>query len=151
MSLAPIFIERPVLSSAPIIAMACGLGITLQKPHDLHVTVIFTRKEVAWCRPVFQPDPSALWLYPQKFAFQRFGPDGSLLVLTFESQELQSRHRQLLAGGAEWEHENYQPHITLGPTPSHELPRFVSFSERFTLGPEVRKVPKLQSSPDCAP
>jgi uncharacterized protein len=142
MDFAPIFIERPVLSVTPILAMAYRLGIEVRKAHDLHVTVIFSRRPVSWCAATFLPDPSPLLLSSQTFRFARFGLDGSILVMKLESRELQSRHRHLLAAGALWDHEDYQPHITLGSAPSHELPIGVQFQDRIMLGPEVRKTPK---------
>lgn len=139
MSFGPIFIERPVLSVEPILFMASQLGITVQKPQDLHVTVMYSRTAVSWCHPVFLPDPSLLWLQPQAFVFDRFGPDNSILVLKIDSRELQERHRQLCAAGARWDFETYQPHITLGAPPDHALPGSVAFPTRLTLGAEVRR------------
>lgn len=115
------------------------MGIKVADPHKLHITLIFSRVPVNWRDPVFLEDPSLLWLTPQCMRVIRFGHDDEILALEVKSPTLEARHAALRAAGAGWDHSSYRPHITLGSTPAHELPKAVTFTGVIELGPEVRK------------
>jgi uncharacterized protein len=136
-----ILIKRPVLSVAPILHAAARMGVTISDPAKLHITLACSRTPVNWCHPVFLEDPSFLWLAPQTMAVVRFHhAAGEVVALKVSSLALEDRHTALRAAGASWDHSSYQPHITLGPVPAHELPEAITFREVIELGLETRKV-----------
>jgi len=68
---------------------------------------------------------------------------GNVLVLAFESEELEERWRELRNEGASWDFETFQPHITLGKQPTDLVIEDIDvFNLPVVLGPEYRKETK---------
>lgn len=81
-------------------------------PHDLHVTVIYSRKEC----PTLEEAPVGLPVIATGKSFSIFpnADGGKCLVLELESDDLQLLHGRLRTEhGATHDFESYKPHITL--------------------------------------
>lgn len=73
-----------------------------------HITVAYSRVEFPWT-----DDPSAICVPPECFAgFKVLGKDNAV-VLCLKVPVLESRWKDTLTAGATWDHDGYQPHITL--------------------------------------
>ena len=68
---------------------------------------------------------------------ERFG-DGEAIVLCFNCSELRWRHEDLKNAGAEWDHPEYQPHITLSTeSPGLDVMAIQPYTGPIVLGPEI--------------
>lgn len=73
-----------------------------------HLTVAYSRAVFTW-----DDDASGIVLDPSCFVgFKVLGPDKAV-VLRVNSPVLESRWKDALATGATWDHDGYQPHVTL--------------------------------------
>jgi len=141
---APLQIGRDVVNILPICAYARALGVKVEDPSDLHVTLIWSRKPVNWSLPVFQPRDFPVIITPDQVTL---GTLGDLAVLLIESAALTSRQDKMRAAGAGSDWESYIAHITLGKVPAGGLSEIEPFNEIITLGHEYRKPAKLETSP----
>lgn len=113
-----LYIHRAVKNAADIIAWAKAQGIeqTLE-PDDLHVTIAFSRDELDWME-LGQSWESELKI-PEGGAriVEKF--DDGATVLLFKANELTWRHNEVIRHGGSYDHDEYQPHITItyGDTP----------------------------------
>lgn len=115
----PLYVRRQVMNPVDIIDWAKGQGLdTVLLPDDLHVTVAFSRQPVDW----MTIDPA--WSYHDDATGELVVPAGGprvveelgdkgAIVLFFNSNELQWRHKAIRECGASWDWPSYQPHITL--------------------------------------
>ncbi|CAH2606154.1 conserved protein of unknown function (plasmid) [Rhodovastum atsumiense] len=107
-----LYVSRPVLNAADIIAWARshGFASTLEAD-DLHVTVAFSRKPLDWA--AVGSDWETVSVAPGgKRQVKALGDKGAV-VLRFDSGALTERWRQIIAAGASWDHDGFQPHVTI--------------------------------------
>jgi uncharacterized protein len=130
-------IRREVMTPWPIVEKAEALGMTVADSTNLHVTLIWSRTEVDWSLPAFEPRNDFVVIPPQAAEVKRFG-DGSFVVLKIDCPEIEARHNELRAAGASWDYPQYNPHITLGGFDGSELPDRVALGDGLLLGPERR-------------
>jgi len=93
---------------------------------DLHVTIAFSRNKNISHAPKKFDD---LVIDPKTMEFALFGENKDMLVLKFESPDLEKRHKYLRKKyNLPWDFDEYSPHITLvtGVTKDHKLklPKF---------------------------
>lgn len=108
-----LYIHRPVLNAHDIIGWAKSNGYRTTLPaSDLHVTVAYSRAPVAWPEPQHEQVivPAADQLGADR-SVARFS--GGATVLRFKSPQLEQRWQELRDQGASWDHDGYQPHVTL--------------------------------------
>jgi len=134
-----LYVRRDVLNADEIIAWAKGQGFKTTLPaDDMHVTIAFSRTSVDWMK-VGQP-----WSDKVEIAaggprmLEAFGDAGQAKVLLFASSELSWRHQEIRNAGASWDHDEYQPHITISyaeETPP--LDPLEPYRGKIVLGPEI--------------
>lgn len=134
-----LYVRRDVLNADEIIAWAKGQGFTATLPaDDMHVTIAFSRTSVDWMK-VGQP-----WSDKIEIAvggprmMEAFGDAGQAKVLLFASSELSWRHQEIRNAGASWDHDEYQPHITISyAEDAPVLDTIEPYRGKIVLGPEI--------------
>lgn len=117
---APLYVSRPVVNAAALIAWAREQGFKTTLPADqLHVTLAYSTRPVDWQLAPPQSDPLTVTVdngrddgLPSYRWVAQLGDDGAV-VLMFESHELRRRWQELIDAGASWDHDHFWPHITL--------------------------------------
>lgn len=105
-----LFVDRPLLNSDVIKAWAAEQGFDSTLDDEMHVTVAFSKQPVAWDR--FSPQRNRLTVRGGERVVQQLGDKGAV-VLMFPSKTLQGRWQEFCDGGASWDWDSYQPHITI--------------------------------------
>jgi len=131
-----LYVSRKVVNAAEIIRWAKRQGFKTTLPaDDLHVTIAYSRKPVDWMKI------GEAWQSELKLAaggprlMEQFG---EARVLLFKASELEWRHEAMEEAGATWDHEEYQPHITISYDPeSPDLANVEPYQGEIILGPEL--------------
>lgn len=128
--------RRPVENSRDILAWAKSQGFkSTLKASELHVTLAYSKAEVEWP----EAETEVLKVVSSKNReVCTLGKDGAV-VLKFDSPTLQRRFADLCEEhGCSWDHENYEPHITISYDASDlDLSKVKAYSGPIELGPEV--------------
>lgn len=134
-----LYVRRDVVNASEIKAWAEGQGITDIVP-DLHVTIAFSRQLLDWMKVgeswSFGDSKGNLTVNPGgPRLVERFG---DAVVLLFNSSDLSWRHMAIREAGASWEHEDFQPHVTITYKPgSVDLGNVEPYRGKIVLGPEI--------------
>jgi phage-related protein (TIGR01555 family) len=135
-----LYVSRAVLNTEDIQRWAERNGIP-DLVDDLHVTVIYSRKEFDWMK-IYSED----W-NQEKDGNLTIAPGGVRLIdilgpatspvfaLLFTSSRLAWRHEQIMNAGASSDYDDYQPHITLTKTP-FDFSKIEAYQGKIVLGPE---------------
>lgn len=131
-----LYVHRKVLNGKEIIRWAKSQGLTTTLPEsDLHVAIAFSRQPVDWmeCGTSWQPKLEVGAGGPRQMeAF------GDATVLLFTNEELIWRHRRICETGATWDHDEYQPHITISyGEDAPDLNDIEPYQGPIILGPEI--------------
>lgn len=113
-----LYVHRPVLNTGAILAWAAEQGISdLIDPAKMHVTLAFSKQPVDWMKAgedwngredgKLRVPPGGVRLV------EVLGDEQKAVVLMFTNSTLSWRHEQIKHAGAQWDHEDYQPHITV--------------------------------------
>lgn len=138
-----LYIRRDVLNADEIIAWAKGQGFeTTLDASDLHVTIIHTRTPLDWIKvgsagEWSSEDDGKLTIAPGgPRLMEQFG---EATVLQFASSRLAWRHEDIRNMGAEVDHPEYQPHITItwSKPADLDLSTVEPYRGKIVLGPEV--------------
>jgi len=136
-----LFVQRPLLNGAELLAWARAQGFTdLIPASERHVTIAHSRTALDWIE-AGQP-------FPEELTIGRGGPriveplgDQGFKVLFFASSDLSWRHQEIKRAGAEWEFPTYQPHVSFSTGP---IPDGVeAFQGELRFGPELFSELKL--------
>lgn len=135
----PLYVRRDVLNGAEIVAWAKRQGFKSPLPaSDLHVTIAFSRAPVDWMavgEAWSGKDGKATINAGGPRVMERFG---KAVVLLFASEELTWRHEAIIRAGASWDHEEYQPHVTISwEADGLDLAKVEPFRGVIELGPEI--------------
>lgn len=107
-----LYVKRPLLNAADLIAWAKGAGFKKTLPaSDMHVTIAFSKTPVDWSN--LTPDDEDAHLDsggPRSIA--KLGDQGAV-VLKFKMTELDARWEQFKSNGASWDYPSYKPHVTI--------------------------------------
>lgn len=130
-----LYIHRPVVNAAEVIAWAKGQGFQTTLPeNDLHVTIAFSRATLDWAE--IPAAVKSVIIAGGERSLKQFGLGA--VVLTLESPTLASRWAELIGLGASWDHPEYRPHVTLTYEPGDlDLSAVIPFEGEIVLGPEV--------------
>ena len=134
-----LYVRRDVLNGAEILAWAKEQGFTKTLPaDDLHVTITYSRTPVDWMK-MGEPWAGKLEIEPGgPRLMEAFGEAGDAKVLLFTSNELRWRHERMVEEGASWDHDEYQPHITISYDPDAPgIAAIKPYQGRIVLGPEI--------------
>lgn len=130
------YISRPVLNPELLDAWHTLTGVSHHTPH---VTLIYSRNDVDYDLPVFQPEHGTLELPIPFMEPKVFDDDGDstkkVLVASFSHPILSARHNALKRAGAGWDFPDYIPHITIGATPV-KVPLLL-LNQPLMLGSEI--------------
>lgn len=131
-----LYVRRDVLNADEIVKWAKEQGFETTLPaDDMHVTIAFSREAVDWMKM------GEAWQAEVKIAsggprlMERFG---DARVLLFSSSELSWRHEEMKRHGASWDHDDYQPHITISyAEDAPDLADVEPYRGEIILGPEI--------------
>ena len=92
-------------------------GLNDPEPIDrLHITIVLDGKNKIPYHPRRYNPP--IPVDPDTYSIDLFGPDKDILVLRFESPQLEKLHRKLRKKfNIPWDFDSYNPHITLTKSP----------------------------------
>jgi hypothetical protein len=103
-----LYVNRPLLNAADVIAWARAAGFAKTLPaDDMHVTVAFSKTPLAWP----ESEDAPVVAEGGDRSVERLGDEGAVL-LRFESEALAGRWREFKDAGASWDHPGYKPHVT---------------------------------------
>lgn len=134
-----LYVRRDVVNAAEIRAWAKAQGFE-NIADNLHVTIAYSRVPVDWMKigNGWEGDERG------RMTVKPGGPRlveklGNATVLMFGNSELAWRHESIRHRGAEWEWEDYQPHvsITYEPTGTMDLSKVEPYRGKIVLGPEI--------------
>lgn len=133
-----LYISRPVVNAADIVAWAKDAGFPTTLPaDDMHVTVVFSRAQVDWANV---PDHGSDHVTIEGSVGRSLDQFGDAVVLRFPCEYLARRHHEISALGASWDHPQYQPHVTItwnvGDFDWRNVPPYAG---PIVLGPEIFK------------
>ncbi len=128
-----LYVSRPLVNSAALVSWAAEQGLpSILEPSDLHVTVCYSKAKVDWGR--FKPNAMQLIAKGGERGMERFG---KTIVLTFENERLEARHRKFIQGGASHDHADYRPHVTITYAGDDlDMSRIEPFTGPLVFGPE---------------
>ncbi len=112
-----LYVHRPLKNADAVREWAKGQGFKTTLPAgDMHATIAFSKEPVDWNGV---PDGFDGEIVPASAdqengarSVEQLGDKGAV-VLRFESPDLASRWRQFRRAGASWDHDSYQPHVTI--------------------------------------
>lgn len=136
-----LYVRRDLLNGEDLRSWAKGQGFTTALPaSDMHVTVTYSRSPVDWMKMgeawsgdakgelVVRPGGARL--------VERLGP--SATVLLFNCSELAWRHEDMIRNGASYDHDEYQPHVTISYTGAPaDLSKVEPYRGELRFGPEI--------------
>lgn len=131
-----LYVSRPLLNGAEVVAWAKGQGFAKTlPPEELHVTIAYSREAFDWSG--IQPDAGTLEVPAGRREVKALGKDGEAAVLGFESAGLHSRWSALRDAGASWDWPEYQPHVSISyDAAGRDLGGMSPFAGPLVFGPE---------------
>lgn len=139
-----LYVYRPVLNAAEIIAWAKGQGFETTVPADqMHATITRSTAFVDWMKMGeawgSRGDNGNMIVEPGGARIvEPLGSKGAI-VLLFWSGTLAWRHDEMVQAGASWDFPEYQPHITITykAPPGFDWAKVVPYRGKLEFGPEV--------------
>jgi len=133
-----LYVSRPLLNPKAFIGWARSQGFTsVIIPEKLHATIVYSRREVPWFELPQSPHETVRVPSGGARFVHSLGDEGAV-VLRFRSPELEDRHRELVAAGAEHGHQGYKPHVTITyKTDGLDISRVQAFDGELLFGPEI--------------
>lgn len=141
-TLRTLYVCRHLLNSDELLRWAREQGFKAPlAAKDLHVTIAYSRKRIDWMAvgEGFQGDSKGeLIIKPGgPRVVEPIGSDGAI-ALKFASSELAWRHMEIREAGASWDHNEYQPHVTITYDGADvDLDKVVPFRGALRFGPEL--------------
>lgn len=138
-----LYVSRKVTNAAEIIAWAKEQGFKTTLPaEDLHVTIAYSRTPVDWMKmgDNWSDNGKGGLTIPAggPRLMEAFGKDGEAKVLAFASSAMSWRHEDMKRNGASWDHDEYQPHLTISYDPdAPDLNSIEPYRGKIELGPEI--------------
>lgn len=138
-----LYVSRKIVNAADIIDHFKAQGIETTLPaDDLHVTVAFSRQVVDWMQisADWSGGDDGRYTIPPGGPRQMdmLGKAKDALVLLFNDDHLHWRHQHMADKGASWDHDEYQPHITISWQAGDIDPESVDpWKGPIVLGPEL--------------
>jgi hypothetical protein len=130
-----LYVYRPLIDTDALMEWAKAQGFaSMLPPDDLHVTICYSKVPVRWTD--VQQDPLSLTAAAGSYG-RRIRRFGDAIVLLFDSPELQKRWTEFQAIGASWDHEGYNPHVTISYDPDFDISKIEPFDGPLVFGGEV--------------
>lgn len=128
-----LYVSRGVTNAKKILKWAEDQGIMdLLTPEEMHTTIAFSRKKVAW--EDFTPDTNGIEITLENASIEKLG---DAIVIMFESKDLEKGWKKYIDGGASWDYEGYMPHISLSYNADQDISAVSTFSGKVSFGAEV--------------
>lgn len=130
----PLYVHRPLKNGEAFVSWAKSQGFTnITSPGDLHVTIVYSRQPVDWEK--FSKEPHGLTVTGGERSVVQLG---EATVLKFESDHLNHRWKQFIDGGASWDYDGYQSHVTIcyGKV-DLDISKVLPYHGPLEFGPEV--------------
>jgi len=108
-----LYVRRDLLNAAEVLKWAKAQGLVDLAPEgDLHVTIAFSTKPIDWmlAGDVWSSELTVPAGGPR--VVESIGTDGAV-ALKFSCEDLSWRNLRIRDAGASWDHDDYQPHVTL--------------------------------------
>lgn len=130
-----LYVKRNVINAAEIIEYfkEQGFETTLQ-PHDLHVTVMYSKAKVEW------PESDDDRIVIQSARDREVTPlgGGGAVVQRFYSKTLTRRWQELCDHGCSYDWPEYKPHVTITWNAGDlDLTKVSPYTGEIVLGPEI--------------
>lgn len=140
-----LYVRRDLLNAGELIAWARDAGFTTTLPaDDMHVTIAYSRTPIDWMKVASDDwgsddDGGLIVRAGGVRLIERLGDMGKAVVLMFGSSRLAYRHEEIGRAGASWDHDEYQPHVTLTYDAPEELDltAIEPFRGALRFGPEI--------------
>lgn len=136
-----LYVRRDVKNAGAIIKWAKSQGFRTTIPASkMHVTIAFSRAAVDWMAMGEAMFGSAEVTVPEggPRLLERLGEGGQAVVLSFASSPLSWRHEEMKNKGASWDHDQYQPHVTISwDAADLDLSKVEPYRGKIVLGPEI--------------
>lgn len=127
--IAPLYVKRDVVNHQEVKDWFSSQGLDVLP--DLHVTIVFSKREMNWNSIV--PDQSIVRLSDDDRTIEQFK---HTVVMTVESKELQNRAREFKRHGASTDYDLYRPHVSISGKLLN-IKKIRPFTGTVVLGPEV--------------
>ena len=130
----PLYMSRPVLNAAEIVAWAKDAGFkTTLLPEDMHITVVFSKTPLD--PDVCGTNTDSPKIVGGKREIAQFNKGA--VVLQVQSIALQKRWQEFRDAGASWDWDEYKPHITITYDAGEvDVSKVEPFEGDIELGPE---------------
>lgn len=143
----PLYIHRPLLNGMDLHKWAGeqGLASTLN-PSDMHVTLLFSKEPVMWEK--FELDDSQVTVREGARRMDKFGKEGDVLVLHFESSFLEQRNHEFMSLGGSSDFVGYKAHVTISYNAADvDISKILPYQGPLIFGPEIGKALDLDWKP----
>lgn len=128
-----LYVSRNLLNQAEVHSWAMAQGFHTTIP-DMHVTIVYSRTSVDWS--ITKPQTNILTVtYPDKRSVEQLG---EAWVMKIYSPELIKRWQEFRSYGASWDHDGYNPHVTISYSKPEKMP-IKPFPGILKFGPEIFK------------
>nr|QIG67135.1 putative portal protein [Rhizobium phage RHph_TM26] len=135
-----LYVKRNVLNGEQIARWYRDQNVPgVYSPDEMHVTIVYSKKPVDWMKlgsswagtlELPEGGPRMMELFGE--------PGEGILVLLFQSAELDWRAGEARTAGAEFTHGDYQSHITISLLGNEiDLANVKPYQGPITLGPEI--------------
>lgn len=101
------YVAMKVLNSDELIAFCASQGLVVTKPDELHVTIAYSRKHFDFYPAMVE---RTIKIQPGCSCFESLN---GCLVLMLDSVELQCEFARTREAGAQYDYDQYQPHVTI--------------------------------------
>lgn len=120
-----VYVDRKVQNNAEIHDWAKLEGFNPVEAKDMHTTIVYSKNNVK-----IDPETHKVVIPKEQITgIKKLGDEGAI-VMTLKSDDLVKRWEQTQKDGATWDHDSYQPHITIsydgfkGDLKDVKLPQF---------------------------
>ncbi|PZU69288.1 hypothetical protein [Sphingobium sp.] len=126
-------VVRPLANADVVADWARSAGFDDIVPSNWHVTIAKTFEVVDVAS--LTPDASVLVVpaSPGRFIARM----GGIIALMFRSVPIATRHRVFRIAGADWEHRDFRPHVTLAVDDRRQLDGVAPFAGDLVFGGEI--------------
>ena len=128
-----LYVSRSVENAKEILKWAKDQGITdLIKADEMHVTIAFSKKKVAW--DDFKVNDKSIDVSLENAKVEKLW---DAIVIKFENKDLAKDWKKYVDGGASWDYETYMPHISVSYKADQDISKVGSYSGKVSFGWEV--------------
>lgn len=134
-----LYLRRNVLNAEEIAEHYRAQGVTkVYAPESMHTTIVYTKKPIDWMKFGEPWDATLEIKEGGPRLHEKFGDDGSVLVLLFASHELNWRHERAMELGASFDFDEYQSHVSITLEGADvDLKELKPWTGKIVLGPEI--------------